>query len=218
MEERVRSTDPAEVGLSTAEVGHFEAGGRHFEGSPAGRATEAAMVPVIILGAALAADQTFQRYAAEVASNPDKAPRLAGRYCRAGAGRQVVEAMLREASRDRRPGSADRLMNLSSRRAWYEEAPLEPGDRRNALQERTLATFQHGAELLVRRGANRCLTCGRSLAHDHASRRYCASHQPGWGEEEADQAALRATLRAAAESMGFASCGPRARRTRRPDP
>jgi len=213
----VAETEAAQAGLFGREVGHFEQGGRHFDESPSMRALEAAMLPVVIVGCALGGDPTFGRYAAEVAENPSSAHGLAISYCKRGAGTRAVEAMLLEASRDPRPAlMATRLMNMGARNAVFLEAPLEPGDRRNAIQARTIATFQRGAELLVRRGSGQCFTCGAILARDGTGD-YCAAHagQPKWnGEEERDRHALRATLRALAEHLAIPASGPASRRRR----
>jgi hypothetical protein len=195
------------------EVGHFEPGGRHFEESKPLRAVEAAMLPVCLVAFELANDETFRRFAAEVAGDADKAYALAGRYCRTGGGREAVAAMLLEASRDQRPGFiATRLANLGKRRAAWLDAPLEPGDRRNALQERTAATYKLGALLLMRRGAGCCWACGALLASDQRGD-YCSVHRPRW--DARDKTALRDTLRAVAEHLGVATDGPASRRQRR---
>lgn len=211
----VPAANAPEVGLSRREVGHFESG-THFEQPPAMRALEAAMLPVVVVGEALAADPTFRRCAAEVAESPHKAHDIAIGYCKRGAGKRAIEAMLLEASRDLRPAvMATRLMNMGTRRAVFIEALPEPGDRRNAVQSRTVATFKLGAELLVRRGSGRCFTCWAYLPRADRGD-YCEVHWPKWeGERGSDKNALRETLRAVAEHLAIPTDGPASRRRRR---
>jgi hypothetical protein len=192
----------------TPEVGHFD--GEKV------RALEVAMEPVVIIGAALAADETFRLHAREVAKDPSRADAQAARYVRTGAGRKAVAALLLEASRhlDRPPMMATHLMNMSRTRAVFSEAPLDDADARYALQARTRAQWLRGAEILVRRAARRCLGCGRPLARDNRARD-CGSHELEHGQAARDRNAVKVTVRAVAEQLGIQSDGPQARRTRR---
>jgi hypothetical protein len=194
-----------------SEVGHFQRGGRHFNETPAVRALEVSMLPVIVLGGVLGADETFRSYAMEVADNPHRAGTLAGRYAHSGAGRRAIEAMLIEASNAPPQALTTRLMNMSRKRAVYVEQPLADTDPKNALQERSLTKLGLGAEVVARRGARRCLECGAYRVEG-----YCESHYPlEHGRQERDNDAARVILRAAAEEMGLPADGPKARRVRR---
>ena len=194
-----------------SEVGHFEPAGKHYDGTPSARALEVSMLPYIALGAALGADQTFRRYAAEVADAPERADGLAGRYARSGAGRNVMSALLLIASQAPPSALTTRLMNASRKRAVYIGQPLENTDPKNALQERFVSKLHRGAQVITRRGAHQCLQCGA-----HKVRGYCQSHSPlEHGQQNRDRDAARMTLRAVAEQMGIDSDGPAARRVRR---
>jgi hypothetical protein len=172
------------------------------------------MLPVVIVGGALGADETFRRYVREVAEKRSSAELLAGRYARSGAGRRVIAAMLTEASQASPEAATTRLMNMSRRRAVYVNAPPEAADPKNALQERYVEVLFRGAELLVWRGQGRCLRCGAELAEDNQGL-YCGAHDGRDLEKSREQAAMTTTLRAVAEELGIASDRPRARRVRR---
>lgn len=169
------------------------------------------MLPVIVLGGVLGADEAFRRYALEVADDPSRAYPLAGRYARAGAGRKAIVAMLTVASEAPPKALRTRLMNMSRKRAVYVEQPLEEADPKNALQERYLARLGRGAQVVARRGARRCLECGAFKVDG-----YCESHYPlEHGQQSRDNDSARVILRAVAAQMGFPTDGPEARRVRR---
>jgi hypothetical protein len=189
-------------------MGHFERGGRHYGGTPAERALEVSMLPVVVLGAELGVDETFRRYALDVAGDPPRADAIAVRYARSGVGRRAVATLLREATVAPPGLLTTRLMNMSTRRASFVDAPLAPGDPQNALQTRYLETLQRGALVVARRGARRCLACGAYRVIG-----YCDSHDLEWGRAERDREAARVVLRAVAEELGLES--PKAPKARR---
>jgi hypothetical protein len=177
------------------------------------RALRAAMEPVVILGYALAGDETFRTYAGAVARRPESASQLAAKYARAGAGRQAIASMLAEAAGyvEYQSLMATWLMNMSRTRAVYSDAPLDSADAKYAPQERPRSKWHRGAQLLVLRGAERCRVCE---AHGVKSG-YCSAHTLEHGQRERDNEATKVTLRAVAEQLGFRCHGPQARRARR---
>ena len=98
------------------------------------------------------------------------------------------------------------IANLGLGAFWADEA-LEPGDPQ---RRREHTAYQHGAELLVRRGARRCLQCGARNV-----RGYCQSHRVPNSIRQSDNEQIKIVLRALAEAVGITSDGPRARRARR---
>jgi hypothetical protein len=60
-----------------ASVGHFESGGRHYEGTPAEQASEVAALPTLIVGSELCHDDVFMGLAGEADGDPQLAYALA---------------------------------------------------------------------------------------------------------------------------------------------
>jgi hypothetical protein len=210
-EDRVAAREPREAEHSRGEAEHFLRPRSSKE-----KAVEAAVAPVVILGDVLAHDETFRDHAREVARDTTQADVVAARYAHSGAGRRAIAVMLMEASRCcTAPVGviATRLMNMSRNNGVFVEAPRDATEATNALQKRARDQWIRGAELLVRRGARRCLNCGA-----HRVRGYCAAHKLEYGEPERDEYAMRATLRAVAEQLAIASDGPQSRRARRSKP
>lgn len=204
MENTVAPREPSEVGL-------FEPGGRHYDGTPAQQALGVSMLPVVVLGGELGRDETFRRLALEVVGDGPRAYSLAARYARSGARRWAIAAMLIEASVAPPDALTTRLMNMSQRRAVFLNQALEDADPRNALQQRYIAKLFRGARIVARRGAHRCLECGAFRVSG-----YCDSHYPlEHGQHARDSDAARVILRAVAEQLGISSHGPQARRARR---
>ena len=193
------------------ELGHFEPGGGHYGGTLTARAVEVGMLPVIVLGAVLGNDETFRRLAREVDGDDEQAHRLSARYVRSGAGRRAIAAMLLSASTAPPNALTTRLMNMSRRRAAFIDGPPDEGDARYALRGETLGAFQRRSELIARRGARRCLHCGAERVRNT----YCAAHKLEHCQQARDRDAQRVVLRAVAESLGFETDGPTARRLRR---
>jgi len=106
---------------------------------------------------------------------------------------------------------ATRLMNMSRTRAVRSDAPLDARDPKYWTDTR-LAHYQRGAEILARRGAQRCL---RPECGDPRVSGYCRRHPATDTERTDDREALRATIRAVAEELGLSTDGPKARRVRR---
>lgn len=176
------------------------------------QALDLSVLPVEVLGGALGRDETFRRYALQVADDPARAALHARRYTRSETGRRVLAAMLLEASQAEPRLIETQLMNMGRQRGVWLEAPLEDRDPTHALQKRYLAKLLRGATVVVRRGAGCCLQCG---AYKVAAT-YCESHRPlEHGQAARDKDAARVILRAVAEQMGIPADGPEARRVRR---
>jgi hypothetical protein len=121
----------------------------------------------------------------------------------------LTAAQIPREVRGRGPRVETQLINLGYRAA-YVGSPLDRGDARYALQQLTLDRYSHGALLIARRGARRCLRCGA----ERARASYCGSHRVDAREIASDQDAVRVVLRDAAEALGIASSGKQARRIR----
>jgi len=170
----------------------------------------------------LGRDEHFAACVAKTRDDPDAADELATRYVRAGPGRQAIARLLRVAagregrslltlalytSEHTRPALIETaLANAGSDSTVWSDEPLE-----HSRRERDRARYERGATLLARRGAGRCMVCG---ALGVASG-YCASHQVHRWDRDRNRELVTATVRALAESLGFESDGPRARRARR---
>ena len=195
--------------------GHFDPGGSHYARSPKSQAVEVAGLPAHLLGTTLARCDTFLGYSVDVREGRHLASSLACRYTRSPAGKLVVERMLLTAAQIP-PETPDRATHVETTliflgyRAAYVGSPLDPGDARYALQQVTLDRYWHGAQLVARRGAHRCLRCGATRAR--AS--YCGSHRLDARGKASDQDAARVVLRDAAEALGIVSSGKQARRIR----
>lgn len=187
--------------------------------TPKLQAVTTAMSPVVIVGWELAHDETFGRHAMEVADAADassQADSLAAGYVRAGSGRRAIALMLIEAPHCATVGiMATRLMNMSQARAVRTDAPLDVTDPQYWSATRR-DRYRRGAEILARRGAQRCLhpDCGEPAVSGY----YCATHPTHYVEETDDRTAVRVTIRAVAEELGLRTDGPRARRMRAGQP
>jgi hypothetical protein len=196
-----------------ASVGHFESGGRHYEGTPAEQASEVAALPTLIVGSELCHDDVFMGLAGEADGDPQLAYALAVRYARRGAPREAVAAMLVEASptADSPVRPINRLMNMGRNNGCFVDAPLQSGDAVNALQQARIATLHRGARFLVLRGRRECLQCEARLAADNRGL-HCSAHRAHAGS---DLATLTSMLRDVAEQIGIPADGSQARRIRR---
>lgn len=205
---------PSVAPVETSSVGHFERGGRHFEGTRAQRAQDVWPLPTMIVGYEMANDSVFMRLADEAGGNLELARVLARVYVRRGPGLKAFAAMLVKASPidDSPVRPVNRLMNMG-KRDRYVGSPPKDDDPTYAVQQRYIATLERGTRLLRLRGYRRCLECWAPLAADNR-RLYCSAHEGSvWGGRDRD--AMTTTLRALAVQLGYDSDGPQRRRVKR---
>jgi hypothetical protein len=127
---------------------------------------------VSVLGNRLGRDSAFLAFSDRVRGGED-AWGLAGIYIVKGTGRKVIARLLDYAAAPvDQPSVVDRLISLGSTDSFWAEAPLQKGAARRWLRNGIRARLQCGADLLTRRGAGKCLACGKKLSERQARTGY----------------------------------------------
>jgi hypothetical protein len=159
---------------------------------------------VSALGNRLGRDRAFLAAAARVRSGED-AWKLARPYISRGPGRKLIARLLEVAAEpgDPRP-VVDRLINIGEPTVWANGTTIK-GDAVRWLRTDARCKLVCGAKLLARRGAGKCLGCGRLLAetrsrtaHGHWQRREycdpCQAEKPARFRQSPDRHAIKAVL------------------------
>lgn len=124
-------------------------------------------LPATTLASLLTPEPAFWEHVTRVRAGED-ARDLAGAYGNGKVRRQVLASYLETGARGPHESAITRVLGIAAT-ASFTQAPREPGDPKNAYRPDFRQAVLVGAACIARRGAGKCLVCGKQLTDRRAA-------------------------------------------------